>query len=651
MKKSILTIFLITGAVFSLCAQESPVLLTVGDEPVTLDEFERIYKKNNNEASLNRQTPEEYLELFVNFKLKVKEAEALGMDTTAKFINELEGYRAQLAKPYLTDEESKQEMMQEAYERAQLDVRAHHILIKLAADATPEDTLKAYEKASEIRARIMNGEDFETLARATSDDASAQRNGGDLGYFTAFSMIYSFETMAYTTPIGEISMPFRTNYGYHVLKVDDRRPARGQVKVAHIFVRTPEEMSESQKEQAYEKVQTIYDSIQSGVDFEQLARNNSEDPGSAKEGGNIPWFGTGRMIPEFENVCFSIEKPGEYSKPFKSFYGWHIVKLINKKGVGSYEEMEATLQEQINRGDRGKHRTERYIAKLKAEYGFTEYPESLEPVLAAIDSSLLLGMWQAGELEYLSTTLLKIGQREVTTGAFVEYVVRTQNRGKSRDPKSYVNDLYNTFSNDQVISYEESRLPEKFPEFRYIYEEYHDGILLFDIMDKQVWSMAVSDTLGLGAFHEAHKNDYMWQSRTEAFLITYNKETDVAGLRKASKKIAKGKLDEEALNAKYCSNDTIPCITLTSLLVEAGENEMVDAQNGVPGPGPEVEGDESSSFILIKEQRSPEPKELDEARGQITSDYQTYLEKEWINHLKEKYPVEVNKSLLSRIEN
>ena len=651
MKKIILSIILITGVVFGLCAQESPVLLTVGDDPVTLDEFVRIYKKNNNEASLNRQTPEEYLELFINFKLKVKEAEALGMDTTTKFINELEGYRKQLAKPYLTDNESKQEMMKEAYERAQLDVRAHHILIKLAGNATPDDTLKAYQKASEIRDRVLNGEDFETVARATSDDGSAQRNGGDLGYFTVFSMIYSFETMAYTIPVGEISMPFRTNYGYHVLKVDDRRPARGQVKVAHIFVRTPEEMSESQKEQAYEKVQTIYDSIQSGVDFGQIARNNSEDPASAKDGGNIPWFGTGRMIPEFENECFAIEKTGEYSKPFKSSYGWHIVKLMDKKGVGSYEEMEATLQEKINRGDRGKYRSDQFIAKLKAEYGYSENPESLEPVYAAVDSSLLLGKWEAGELEYLSTTLLKIGQREVTTGEFVDYMVVTQNRGKSRDPKSYVDNLFKTFSNDQVISYEESMLPEKYPEFRYIYEEYHDGILLFDIMDQQVWSMAVSDTLGLEAFHEAHKNDYMWQSRTDAFLITYDDSADIEGVRKASKKIVKGKLDEEALNAKYCSNDTIPCITLTRLLVEKGENEMIDAQNGVAGPGPVVEGDESNSFILIKEKRSPEPKELDEARGQITSDYQTYLEEDWINQLKEKYPVEVNNDLLSGIEN
>lgn len=260
-------------------------------------------------------------------------------------------------------------------------------------------------------------------------------------------------------------------------------------------------------------------------------------------------------------------------------------------------------------------------------------------------------MWDAGALVYQSTPILKIGQQEVSTGEFVEYIEQTQNRGKSRDPKSYVDDLFKTFSNDQVISYEESRLPEKYPEFRYIYQEYHDGILLFDIMDQQVWSMAVSDTLGLEAFHEAHKNDYMWQSRTEAFLITYVEGTDVAGLRKASKKIVKGKFDVETLNAKYCIIDTIPCITLTQLLVEKGENALVDAQNGVTGPGPVLEGDESNSYILIKGQRPPEPKELDEARGQITSDYQTYLEEEWINQLKEKYPVEVNKNLLSEIEN
>ncbi len=641
---------LLAGMTIGLFGQDSPVLLTVGDDQVTLEEFERIYRKNNNETSLNKQTPEEYLELFVNFKLKVKEAETLGMDTTAKFINELEGYRKQLAKPYLTDDETKLEMMKEAYERSQQDVKASHILIKLSASPSPEDTLAAYKKLSEIRKRIINGEDFETVARATSDDASVQRNGGSLGYFTAFSMIYAFETMAYTTPVGELSMPFQTTYGYHILMVYDKRPARGQVKVAHIFIRTPEEMSDSQKEGAYEKAHAVYDSLQTGMDFGLLARNNSEDPGSAGNGGEIPWFGTGRMIPEFEDVCFSIQDTGTYAEPFKSFYGWHIIKLVDTKGVGTYEEMEPQLQEKINRGDRSQRRTVLYVTKLKNEYGYTETPGAMEPIYGAVDSTLLMGTWSAGDLTNLDTPLMKIGDKQITTGEFATYLQLKQNRGKSQDSRSYVDQLYVEFTQEEIMSYEESRLSEKYPDFKYIYQEYHDGILLFDIMDEQVWSKAVADTMGLEAYHQLHRSEYMWGPRTHAYLVSCSEDASIEGVRKAHKKIAKGRLDEAALNVKYCSNDTVPCITLSGLLVEKGENERVDAQNGVPGPGAVVTEEGTSSFVIVKEVRSPEPKELDDARGQITSDYQNYLELEWIKSLKEKYPVEVDKSMLSGIK-
>jgi peptidyl-prolyl cis-trans isomerase SurA len=632
-----------------LLAQESPVLLTIADEQVTLAEFERIYRKNNNEASLNRQTPDEYLDLFINFKLKVKEAEALGMDTTAKFINELEGYRVQLAKPYLTDDETKEIMIQEAYERSKLDINASHILIKLPEFATPEDTLAAYIKITEIRGRILSGEDFETVAKATSEDQSVNRNGGNLGYFTAFAMIYSFETIAYNTSVGEISMPFRTNYGYHILLIHDKRPARGQVKVAHIFVRNPEGMSEEQKKEAYEKTQMIYDSLQMGTDFAYMARTYSEDPSSAQNGGETPWFGTGRMFPEFEDACFSIEEIGTYDKPFKSMLGWHIIKLLDKKGIGTYEEMEPELQEKINRGDRGQHKTNRYISKLKIEHGFSEYPEALETVYSSVDTSLLSGNWDGGDLIDNTTPLMKIGDRMATTGEFVAFITTNQNTGKSRDPIGYVDRLYEQFSQDAVMKYEESKLPEKYPEFRYIYQEYHDGILLFDIMDQRVWSKAVSDTIGLAAYHQEHRDNYMWQSRSEAYLITSGKDVNLTGVRKVYKKILKGKVDEAFLNSSLCPNDTIPCITLTLLLVEEGKNELVDDMKGQPGLGPVVESEETKSFVILKKMRSPEPKKLNESRGQITSDYQNYLEKEWIKELKQKYPVEVDNSLLSRI--
>lgn len=650
MKKSIFLIALTIVTTLVLSGQGENVLLTIADEQVTLDEFERIYRKNNSDAALNKQTPEEYLELYINFKLKVKEAESLGMDTTRKFINELEGYRAQLAKPYLTDDETKEKILREAYERAKTDINASHILIKMPPYPTPEDTLAAYEKISGIRERILNGEDFEKVAKATSDDASVQKNGGNLNYFTVFSMIYPFETVAYNTPLNTLSEPFRSNYGYHILKVLDRRPARGQVKVAHIFVRKPEGMDEAEKKSASEKVQMIVDSLDAGVDFSHLARTYSEDPRSAKDGGEIPWFGTGRMIPEFEEACFSIKNKGDITEPFESSYGWHIIKLLDKKGIGTFEEMKPELEEKVNRGERGKFKKDLFIADLKKEYNYNENSDALEKIYPVIDSTVLEGKWEGGVLKEDETLLLTIGEHTATVGELVSYIETNQRRRKLYNHKTYVDAFFREFSDDVIMKYEESRLPEKYPDFKNIYDEYHDGILLFDIMDQKVWSKAVSDTIGLKAFHQDHLNDYMWQERYEATLITCKEGVDANAVLKKSKKIMKGKLDEAGLNEKFCSSDTIPCITMTDLLVEKGENEMVDELNGKTGAGPVHSVDGKSTFVILKDIRSPEPKELNEARGQITSDYQNFLEEEWIKELKQKYPVKVNKTLLSRIK-
>jgi len=649
MKKSFLLILLAASIVGGLMAQDSPVLMTIGDEEVLLEEFERIYKKNNNASSLSFQSPEEYLELFINFKLKVKEAEALGMDKTAKYLNELEGYRKQLAKPYLVDEEYKEEMMKEAHAWSQYEVKASHILIRLPEDALPEDTLAAYEKIMVIRDRIRGGEEFEKVARATSEDESVRQNGGNLNYFTVFSMVYPFERMAFTTPAGKLSMPFRTSYGYHILKVNDLRAARGQVKVAHIFVRTPRGMDEQGKLKAYEKIHMVYDSLNLGTDFGKLARTHSEDPASAREGGNIPLFGTGRMISEFEDACFALNNKGEYSKPFKTFYGWHIVKLVDKQGIGSFEEMKPELQQKINGGGRMNIRTDRFVTKLKKEYGFMENREALGPLYSAVDSTILTGQWKAGELKDLETELMKIGDRSILTGEFALWVEKKQNLGKSKNPLSYLERLYQDFTSETIMDYEESRLEEKYPEFRYIYKEYHDGILLFDIMDQQVWTKAVSDSTGLENFYREHRKNYMWEERTEAYLVSCTDDTDLSGLRSAYKKILKGKWDEEELNLRYCGNDSLSCITLSYLLVEDGENAMIDARMGQTGPGPVGKNGDAQTFVIIKGRKSPQPKKLEDARGQVTSDYQEYLEAEWINTLKEKYPVSVNEDLLTNI--
>ncbi|HDR68383.1 MAG TPA: hypothetical protein ENN61_04960 [Bacteroidaceae bacterium] len=646
-KTIFLTVIFISG--ISLMAQDEKILVKLGDESVTLSEFERIYNKNNHENSLNRQTPEEYLELFINFKLKVLEAESLGMDTTQKFINELSTYVKQLAKPYLTDNSIRDEAVREAYERSKEDIHASHILLKLDPKATPEDTLLTYRKAMEIRQRIIDGEPFEKVARATSEDASAKRNGGNLNYFTVFSMIYPFETAAYNTPTGEVSMPVRTSFGYHIIRVHDRRPARGQIKVAHIFVRLPEEMGEEEKTESWKKINMVYDSLKAGADFAKMAERYSEDPASARTGGEMPWFGTGRMIPEFENACFEIENIGDFTKPVKTYYGWHIIKLIDRKPIGTFEEMKPDLLEKTNRGDRAEHKSKLFIEKLKKDYNYKLNEETLAYVTGQLDSAVFEGTWEIPETYNRNLPLFSIGKKKITAGDFAEYITHQQTRKKAYPFQVYADELLRSYSESVILQYEEDQLPEKYPEFRYIVDEYHDGILLFDIMDDKVWSKAVKDTTGLKKFHQAHKTDYMWGQRADAVMIQCDSTVDIEKVRKNYKKIMKGRLDEDRLNKKFCKNDTLPCITVKKYLLEQGENEHIDKMNMTTGIGENFKDGEKTAFVVVREIRPPEPKMLNDARGQITSDYQNYLEQQWIKELKEKYPVEVNKALLSKI--
>lgn len=322
-------------------------VLTIDNEAVTVEEFENIFRKNNRDSIITPAALDEYMELFINFKLKVKAARELGMDTVAKFRNELAGYRAQLARPYLTDGDKLDELVAEAYKNMQKDVKARHILVKCEANATPEDTLRAFTKAMSLYTRIAAGEDFETIARENSDDPSAKQNGGDLGYFTAFQMVYPFEEAAYGAKIGEVVRPVRTRYGYHIIEVEDMRPARGEIRVAHIMVK--EKKEDGGAKNAEDKINEIYSELQKGASFEELAAKYSEDGSSAKKGGELPFFGPNKMVPEFEEASFALKNDNELSKPFKTSYGWHIVKRLELKPVAAFEQVERDSKQSIER--------------------------------------------------------------------------------------------------------------------------------------------------------------------------------------------------------------------------------------------------------------------------------------------------------------
>jgi peptidyl-prolyl cis-trans isomerase SurA len=649
-KKLLITLLIGLPLIVQSQENKDEILMTIHNRKITLGEFERIYHKNNSNPSIEQQSVEEYLELFINFKLKVIEAEELGLDTTESFLREFNGYKKQLAKPYLSDKEEVGALVQEAFERAQYDIHASHIMIRCDEFASPEDTLKAYEKAMQIRERLLSGDDFGTVARATSDDPSVKTNSGDLGYFTVFRMVYPFETGAYNTPEGEISMPARSRYGYHLIKIHDKRPARGQVRVAHIMVMTPESMNDEEKLTAEKKINQYYDSLKQGADFADLAMKYSEDRGSAARGGELQWFGTGRMVPEFENAAFALENTGDYSKPIKTSFGWHIIKLLEKKGVDNFEQIKPELESNVTRSDRSVFSRKALISKIKNQYDFREYLENLYDFYTMIDTTFFDKQWHPGDINHLDQTLFKIGDTEFTQADFASYLEQNQG-GRKMDIQVLVNIKYNDFLDNTVLQYEEDQLIYKYPEFKHLVQEYHDGILLFDLTDQMVWSKAVKDSSGLEKFYQDHKSDYMWDERLDATIYTCRDEKTANRAKEILTKKSKKKISPEQLIESVIKEFAdSSCISFDQGIYEKGDNEFVDQMDWNTSISDNINKNERVIFIVKNKTVKPTPRKLDEARGLVTADYQTYLEKQWIDELRNKYLIEINRSLLSKVE-
>jgi peptidyl-prolyl cis-trans isomerase SurA len=630
--------------------ESDEILMTIHDRKITAGEFERIYRKNNSNTALEQQSVEEYLELFVNFKLKVIEAEEQGLDTTSAFRREFNGYKAQLAKPYLSDKEEIEIFKKEAFERAQKELNVNHILIRLADNASPEDTSSAWDKAIGIRDKIIAGEEFGVLARATSDDPSAKTNSGNLGWFTVFRMIYPFETAAYNTPKGQISLPVRTRFGYHLIQVLDERPAQGEIRVAHIMVMVPESMTENEKIKSREKIYSLHDSIKSGMDFSALASKYSEDRGSASQGGELPWFGTGRMVMEFENAAFKLKEIGDVSEPVKTAFGWHIIKLLDRKVFDDYEKMEADLQNDVTKSDRNMYARKAMISRIKKSNDYMEYPGNLQPFYNLVDSSIFHRTWDAERASGFTDELFKIGDRSYGQDDFTKYLNENQG-GRIINIEVFVNSSFEKFSEESVLKYAENQLPEKYPDFRHLVQEYHDGILLFDLTDKMVWSRAVSDTAGLEAFYEENKDNYKWEIRMDATLYTCRdrKVAEFArGLILNSRKKTPGPETIVASVIEEFQDST--CIIVENRKFEKDDHSLVRNMDWKESISGLEEINDKTLFLVNNKILKPEARRLDESRGIVTADYQNQLEKQWIQLLRQKYEVIVNRDILSKIK-
>ena len=638
-------------AVSNLIAQDNKdaVLMTIGGTKVTVSEFENVYHKNNTKEVVNdSKSLNDYVDLYVNFKLKVKEAEEMGLDTAKSFIDELNGYRKQLAQPYLTDKDVNEKLLKETYNRLQEDIHASHILVKVAENALPKDTLEAYTKIMKIRARILKGEDFNKVAaeKGISDDPSSKDNGGDLGYFTALQMVYPFESAAYSTKVGEISMPVRTRYGYHIIKVTDRRKAQGEVLVAHIMVKTAPNMTKDDSLNAKTKMDEIYSKLKVGAKFEELAQQYSDDKASAKNKGELPWFGTGKMPIEFEKAAFAITNKADFCQPMRTKYGWHIIKLIDKRGLAPFDDMKSDLKAKVTKDSRSQVGRTALIAKIKAESKFKEAIKTRDEFYKLMDTTIFEGRWDAAKAAALKKPMFNLNDKIYSQTDFANYISSHQSKRAKTDVQIVINQLYSQFLDESIIAYEESRLDKKYPEFKALMQEYRDGILLFELTDQKVWSKAVKDTAGSKEFYDAHKTNYMWDERSDASV--YSCADDKIAVQ-VSKLLLKKKSEKDIL-AEVNKNSQLN-LQVETRLFNKGENEFVD-KNWNPGTSANMISEKDKKVIIVVTTKllKPEPKAYNDAKRMLTADYQTFLEKKWIPLLKKKYPVTIDKNVLSTVK-
>jgi len=627
---------------------QDPVLITINDSvKVTKSEFERTYKKNNGPGITGEQKNiDDYLQLFTNFKLKVLEAEKLKLDTNKKFKKEYDGYVKQLSEPFLVDTNVDSKILQQAYERMKWSIKTSHILIDVSLSASPKDTLAAYQQAMTIRKRILAGENFDTLARKLSKDPSAKQNSGDIGYMDVFSTVYEYENAMYSLKIGEISMPIRTKFGYHIIKVTDKKPAKGELKMAHIIV-LPKKQDSTFNAKA--RIDSAFAKLQAGEDFAKIVAQYSDDKRTSSKGGIFPsWINTTQRFPQkFIEIAYNLEI-NKYSEPFETEFGWHIIKIIDKRVVMPYNEAITILKSQISRdqsrNNAGKHTV--YL-RLKKEYNLTVNQKNFKAFINKVDTSILSGNWKLPKTISNSTVLATYANEKITEKAFATWIIGFEKKSKIDANINYVvNHIWDIFLEGTIMYYEKINLSNKYPELANLLKEYHDGMLLFDLIDKTIWSKSNNDTIGVEEFYNKNKTNYMWGSRVEIDRFKCKNEIALESLKNALLLGQKKNLTNiqilAIVNKKDASN-----VSLETKKYSKGEDTDVDKLENKPYS---ISVLKDNILIEFKSFIQPEPKQLSECRGMVISDYQKLLEEQWITTLKEKNKVVIDQTVLKTIK-
>lgn len=639
--------------VFLTCAVhaqklEDKTLLTIDGKNYDAGTFMRVYGKNLDIVKDESQKDiDNYVELYIDYRLKLMQAYELKLDAQEVYKKELLNHRTTLAQGYLTDNQVTDALVQEAYARSSQELKGKHILVTVEPNALPQDTLTAWNSIQEIKQELDNGADFATLAKSKSQDPGAG-NGGDLGWFGPFKMVYEFETAAYNTTKGSYSIPFRTDFGYHIVKIEDARAARGEVTVAHIMTFDEQEATEKT---AAKRIQDINKQLIEGGKFEQLAREFSDDLNSANQGGKLNRFGTGGLnSAAFEDIAFGLISKEQISQPFESEYGWHIVKLVEKHPLQSFAELQKPLAEKIKKSPRARRITAAFTDKLKMQYKAVINDMELNSIVSNVSDSVLEGTWvNTKNFKNYKSQLITMNGASWTAGDFYEYIETQQKKDFNpyKTKQAKIKAAFDGYLESNLIDFYDKNLERDNKDFSFVYNEYKEGILLFNLLDKSIWNRAKEDSLGQQNYFNSHKGKYVWKRRLD-LVLTQNTTEDAANEVKGMLKNKTPLQDiKDALNT-----DGRTKVMISSGTVEENYNRLPDNFNLQLGVS-EVYGDPTTNFykvIEVKDIIEPKPKTLDEARGSVINDYQQQLEKDWLGNLRDGHSIKVDKKVLAEVK-
>lgn len=635
MKLNVLTILTLL-VVTSMFSQTEEVLFSVNSTKVTKTEFARVYNKNIDLVQDERQKDvDAYLKLYVNYKLKLEEAAALGLDKNSKYINELASYRKQLSKKYLRDSKINDRLLKEAYDRTVNEVNVNHILVKVDENASPLDSIKAYKELLEFKKEAQK-DGFTKVMQKMHNGKTIF--GESLGFFKAFQMVYPFENAAYNTPVGEISKPFRTKFGFHIINVLEKQKSLGEVTVGHIMIAHNNKTLTTSSE---ERIKELYQKVNEGTDFSSLAKQFSDDKNSARNGGKLTRFGAGKLSSKiFEETAFSLVNDGDVSEPIKTKYGWHIVKLIKKHPIASFDDLKINLEQKIKNDTRSRIVNDKLHDNLKKRYNYSETPEAKKTILKVVNKDFLNGKWDVNN-EAHNQVVATFSDVKIT---YLEYYKSLTSKRKAY--RNYSNmskvfdDSFLNYVNNRIYTYHNNNLETVYPEFGNIVQEYREGLLLFELMEQEIWKKSKTDTIALQEFYTKNKANYFWGDRVEAVITTSEDKSTAKKVRGLLKKgISVDKIKEEENR-----------VVVSQGMFQSNDKEIPSKYTYSNGVSKVFK--HNNQYVVIKGVKEvvPTQQEFDEVKGKIINDYQLQLEKDWLIKLHAKYKVDINQEVLNKLK-